>query len=232
MTFTESLNYLHLALEQDLNNSIYIQNKHLTYSNAFQYIYKNIELIIGVNTHHNIILSGVYYHEGTPMTRCITDNPVLNLSTCIAGHVIFLPQSDKNNFFVFFWHMAHEMVHVFLSIKDNTIPSSYHTPSVLEEGLATYIAEYLYYQYFSNINIYYPPIFNNDFAYNQAENIYKQIMLLNNNDISFIKKIRQINPSLKLLNKNDFQHIIITQQLINESVADFQSKFNRVPGTY
>ena len=232
MTFIERLNHLHLLLEQDLNNSVFIQGKHLKYSDAFQYIYKNIELIIGANTHNNIILANIQFHEGTPMIRCMTDNLDLDLSTCIVGHVIFLPESDKNNFFAFFWHMAHEMVHVFLSIKDNTLLSSYHTPSVLEEGLATYIAKYLYNQYFSSINILYPPIFNNDFAYDYAENIYKKIMMLNNNNISFIKKIRQTNPSLKLLNKNDFRHIIINQQLIDESVADFQSKFNRVPGTY
>lgn len=232
MTFTEQLNSLYLLLEKNLNNSIYIHGKHLKYSDAFQYIYKNIELIVGNNTHNNIILDQIKFHKGNPETKYITNHHVLDLSTCIVGCAIFLPESDKNNFFMLFWHMAHEMVHVFLSTKDNTVPSAYYRPNVLEEGLATYIAKYLYKEYFSGINILYPKIRNDDFAYDYAEDIYKKIMILNNNNISFIKKIRQINPSLKLLNKNDFKNIVISQQLVKESISDFQSKFNRIPRTY
>lgn len=228
MNFQESLIHVYNMLEKKPENLIKINNVILKYSDAFKYIYENIEHIIGKNSHHNIILIGFDFHNKGPLVKCFTNKE----GNYIGGHVIYLPAFDERNIFTFFWHMAHEMVHVFLSTKDNNILSSFDRPSVLEEGLATYISTYLYNKYFSQFNIKYESIINNDLAYTYAENLYKQIMILNHNDISFIKNIRKNNPSLKKLNYNDFNNIIITKTLIDESIADFQTKFNRFPGNY
>lgn len=124
------------------------------------------------------------------------------------------------------------MIHVFLSIKDNNILSSYDTPNVLEEGVATLISNLLYRKYFTENNIPFIDIQNNDYAYDYAENLYLKIVKDNENDVRCIKKIRKYNPSLKILNKADFIDINIDKNLVEDCISDFQSRFNRVPGTY
>ena len=232
MTFKERLIDIYNILEQQPDNIKQIEAYTFKYSEAFKYICQNIENIIGSNTHNNMILCSIIPHDDIPMTCCILDQMTKEFSTCVIGHCIFLPKKSFEDPFFWFWYLTHEMTHVFLSIKNSKISSSYDLPSVLEEGLATYMAKYLYNKYFSSVHVSYPIISNNDFAYDYAENIYKQIMVLNNNNISFIKKIRQINPSLKQLNDNDFSNIIITKELIGESMTDFQRKFNKFLGFY
>lgn len=197
-------------------------------SEAFRYIFLSINNIIGPHTHDNIILEPIHFYNGTPKFASRKENKLD--PTKIVSHVIFLPESDKNDIFMWFWHLSHEMIHVFLSLEDDEINSSYDEASLLEEGLATYIAKELYYDYFKKLNIRHPIISNNDSAYDYAENIYRRIAI--NNNFDFIKKIRFLNPSLKKLKKEDFRHISISSDDIEIARLNFQRSFNRVPGTY
>lgn len=233
MLFKESIENVYKSMENLHWNTMVRGNIIFKCSDAFKYICINIEDIIGQNTNDNIVITGVDFHNHhTPMIRCVTDNISLEKSTCIIGHVVYLPIPDMYDPFYFFWHLAHEMVHAFLSIKDNNILSSYDTPNVLEEGVATLISNLLYRKYFTENNIPFIDIQNNDYAYDYAENLYFKIIIDNENDIRCIKKIRKYNPSLKILNKEDFIDINIDKNLVEDCISDFQSRFNRVPGTY
>lgn len=233
MLFKQSIENVYKSMENIHWNTIDGGSGIFKCSDAFKYICINIENIIGQNTNDAIVLTSVCFHNHhTPMMRCVTDNMSLEKSTRICGHVVYLPLPDMYDPFYFFWHLAHEMVHVFLSIKDDKISSSYDTPNVLEEGLATLISSHLYKKYFTKIKIPFIDIKNNDYAYDYAENLYLKIVRNNQNDIGCIKKIRKYNPSLKILNKADFIDINIEKNLIEDCISDFQSRFNRVPGTY
>lgn len=220
MIFKDSLISIYDLLYTNPDNLRKINGKTFKYSHAFKYIYENIENIIGKNTHDDIILTGIQFDNCGPHINYITNHPFLSLSTCIIGSRITLPIQDEQNPFFFVWHLAHEMVHAFITIKDNKITSSYDSVSVLEEGLATYMAKLLYFSYFKYLDIPHPKIINNNFKYDNAEDIYINIIKCNN-DIFFIKKIREINPSLKNLKKENFKNIIIPDSLTKKAIANF-----------
>lgn len=232
MNFEKSLKYISELLKENKDNIKIINGTAFDYSKAFNYICESIEEIIGKKTNNNIYFAGILYQNSTPATINITDNLDLNLSTCISSHGVIISQSCSENPFLWVWQLSHEMVHVFLSLKDNSIKSSYSRPSLLEEGLATYISSLIYKKYFSELKINYIEIKTNDYAYDYAEEIYKKVMKMNGGDVSFVKKIRKENPSLKELKMKDFKKINITNFLIQECLIDFQTQFNRTPGNY
>lgn len=226
MNFIDSLlNIVNIYEEEDISKQSVVKFKR---SEAFKYIFLSINNIIGSHTNDNIFLEPIHFHDKTPMFANRNDNEFS--PTKIVSHAIFLPENDREDIFMWFWHLSHEMTHAFLSLKDNKLISSYDEATLFEEGLATFIAKELYYSYFKKINISHPIIYNNDAAYDYAENIYRKIAKKNN--FYFVKKIRSINPSLKKLQKEDFKYISISYPDMDIALLNFQRNFNRVPGTY
>lgn len=233
MNFKENIELLVKELEKSDENLLIIKEKSFKFSDALKFICEEIENKIGDKTNNNIDFYGFLYHQGTPMVKNHTDNEDLRLSTKVSCQIIYLSDLYAGDPYFWVFQMSHELVHIFLSLKDNKLESANDNPTVLEEGLASYMSSLIYNKFFKLMSLgEYPNIVNNDYAYDKAEQIFKELLLLNNNDISFVKKIRKNNPSFKKLNKKDFNNVLYSEKLLEECLDDFQLKFNRVPGTY
>lgn len=216
MNFDKRVKEIGDILKEQDDDIVIINNIHFSYSNAFIYICSSLKEILGKNTNSNIIIGDISIHNANPMVKSITQN-----NKTVSHHSVFLSKICEKNVHHWFSQLAHEMVHVFLSIKDNRIESSKDNASVFEEGLAIYLSSYLYKIYFTEIKINNSLIVINDKNYIYAENLFKKVLLLNNEDINFIKKVRIHNPSLKKIKKSDFRDINITSDLIQKISVNF-----------